>query len=82
MFYKIGKKQDWYWIGYGLVDGSERKELCCMMGKRGLWFRINSVIVCLFIMEQNFYENMKKNIEREIICYKKVFNFVIYVIKC
>lgn len=51
-------------------------------GKRGLWLRINSVTACLLTMELNFYENMKKNIEREIICYKKVSNFVIHVIKC
>lgn len=65
-----------------MVDGSERKELCCMMGKRGLWLRINSITACLLKMELNFYENMKKNIEREIICYKKVSNFVIHVIEC
>lgn len=53
-----------------------------MMGKRGLWLRINSVTACLLKMELNFYENMKKNIEREIICDKKVSNFVIHVIKC
>lgn len=50
-----------------------------MMGKRGLWLRINSITACLLKMELNFYE---KNIEREIICYKKVSNFVIHVIKC
>lgn len=60
MFYKIGKEWDWHWIGHGLFDGSERKELCCMMGKRGLRLRINSITACLLKMELNFYENMKK----------------------